>query len=88
MVETTRTAAVLLTLALIGGVLAWAVATVGLAVDVPAVLSLRTWRIWESEPSLTPAVLGESDTIGARPVEVVEDYPAVRLQRPQSVFAP
>ncbi|MBI4021970.1 MAG: hypothetical protein HY372_01300 [Candidatus Andersenbacteria bacterium] len=69
-------------------VIVWVVAASGLAVDVPAVLSVRAWRLGEAVPTLGPAVLGERDVIGARPVEIVEDYPAVRLLPGRSVFAP
>lgn len=88
MVETIRSAAVLLTLTLMGGVLAWAVAAAAPSIDMSRVLSLQVWQRSADAPASAPAVLGERDEIGARPVEVVEDYPAVRLTAPQSVFAP
>lgn len=88
MVDTFQSAFVLLALAGMAAVMVWVVVTAGPAVDMSAVLSLSAFQSGESAPASAPAVLGARDAIGARPVEVVDDYPAVRLPRAQSVFAP
>lgn len=88
MVESPRSAAVLLMLLFMGGVLVWAAVSAWPTVDVSTVLSLRAWRGAERSLAPSPAILGERDALGAHPVEIVEEYPAVRLGQPESVFAP
>lgn len=85
MVEAIKSAVVLITLTGMVLFVGWAVLSADFSFDVPSVLSVRVWRRGAAP---TPQVLGERDVLGARPVAVVPQYPAVRLQPAQSVFAP